>query len=65
MKPTYVRTASGEEFVVAGGSTDEGVPFDGGTIPWDQVLAFLVWSREWKRYFSIPVDSGDAQGARR
>lgn len=46
---------NGEEFV-AGKQTTQGVEFDGGIIPWSDVLGFRSWSDVHGRWFSIPLD---------
>jgi len=54
-KNTLVCLNNGERFE-AGRSTDAGVEFDGGTIEWDQISHFLVWSESRLAWFSVPVN---------
>jgi hypothetical protein len=54
MKPKYVRLTSGE-LLECFGDDERGVITDAGTINWEWVLGFQLWSEEHRRWFSIPL----------
>jgi hypothetical protein len=54
-KETMVATIHGERFV-CGDQTNEGVEFDAGTIPWDEVAGFWTWHKPTERWMFVPHD---------
>lgn len=56
VRTTQVQCKNGERFDVVAPDTDAGVQFDGGTIPWDDVLGFWCWHAPTGRWMFVPVD---------
>lgn len=52
-KRTMVATRQGERFDCCG-ETNNGVQFDGGMIPWEDVVGFWCWHRATKQWMFIP-----------
>lgn len=50
-----VVTLSGERFAYSA-KTEQGVEFDEGVIPWDDVVAFMSYNRAAQRWMSVPVN---------
>ena len=50
-----VQCKNGERFA-AYGETIEGVEFDGGTIPWEDVDGFWSFHESTQRWMFIPID---------
>lgn len=54
MHKELVICTNGERFETRG-TTDRGVEFDGGLVPWNEVDGFMCWSSGSQRWMFVPV----------